>query len=276
MRRVVLAVFAVLLLQAGAAVAVIFSGVYDISALSQHTVPVQWALQTTMINSIREHAEDVAAPELTPTMAEDGAGHYARHCVQCHGAPGVAPDPFALGMTPVPTNLVQAARRRSPAELYWAVAKGIKMSGMPAWEFRLSDADIWETVAFVRRMALMTAPEYRRAIAEAPDRPGREERPDPVATLDGDPVRGGAAIHQFACVTCHRVPGIVGTDAHVGPPLAGIAERRYIAGVVLNTPENMVRWLLRPQEIDPLTTMPDMGLTPQQAHDIAAYLYSLD
>jgi len=60
----------------------------------------------------------------------------------------------------------------------------------------------------------------------------------------------------------------------VGPPLTGIAERAYVGGVVTNTPENLVRWIQNPPAIDPMTAMPNVGVTADEARDIAAYLYS--
>jgi cytochrome c2 len=76
-------------------------------------------------------------------------------------------------------------------------------------------------------------------------------------------------------VTCHTIPGTVGGKPNVGPPLDGVASRRYIGGVLLNTPDNMVRWLSNPQAVDPMSGMPDLGLKEQDARDIAAYLYTL-
>jgi cytochrome c1 len=55
--------------------------------------------------------------------------------------------------------------------------------------------------------------------------------------------------------------------------LAHIGERWSIAGRLPNTPPNLVRWIVHPQEVDPGTLMPDLGVAPQQARDIAAYLY---
>jgi len=40
--------------------------------------------------------------------------------------------------------------------------------------------------------------------------------------------RGRIALQQYACVACHRIPGITGHEARVGPPLAGIASRNGI------------------------------------------------
>ncbi|HEX6629178.1 MAG TPA: hypothetical protein VF105_14610, partial [Gemmatimonadaceae bacterium] len=59
------------------------------------------------------------------------------------------------------------------------------------------------------------------------------------------------------------------------PPLGKIAQRVYIAGVLPNEPDNMIRWLENPPGVDPLTAMPYMGVTPRDARDIAAYLYTL-
>jgi cytochrome c1 len=61
----------------------------------------------------------------------------------------------------------------------------------------------------------------------------------------------------------------------VGPPLILFGERTMIAGELPNTPDNLVRWLENPQMIENGTAMPDLGLTVDQAYDIAAYLYTL-
>jgi cytochrome c1 len=53
------------------------------------------------------------------------------------------------------------------------------------------------------------------------------------------------------------------------------AERTFIAGEVPNTPENLVHWIKSPQSIEPGTAMPTLGLSDQQARDVAAYLYTL-
>ena len=91
----------------------------------------------------------------------------------------------------------------------------------------------------------------------------------------GNPARGEVAIRLYGCPACHSVPGIPGARATVGPELAGISGRPYIAGVLTNTPTNLIRWIHHPQQVDPLTAMPDVGLTEPAARDIASYLYTL-
>ena len=91
----------------------------------------------------------------------------------------------------------------------------------------------------------------------------------------GDPGRGRAAIKRYGCQACHTIPGVEGADSLVGPPLDRIASRTYVAGVVTNTPGNMVRWIRDPHGVDPLTAMPNLGVSEEDARDIAAYLYTL-
>ena len=90
----------------------------------------------------------------------------------------------------------------------------------------------------------------------------------------GDPERGKAAIERYGCTSCHLIPGLDEPSGRVGPPLADFAERRYIAGDEPNTPSVMLRWLQNPKAVEPGTLMPDVGVTPADARDIAAYLYS--
>jgi cytochrome c len=61
----------------------------------------------------------------------------------------------------------------------------------------------------------------------------------------------------------------------VGPPLSGIGNRMYIAGVLQNTPPNMMRWIENPPGVDEHTVMPNLGVTHRDAIDIAGYLYTL-
>ena len=99
----------------------------------------------------------------------------------------------------------------------------------------------------------------------------------PTATTmaAGDPSRGREALRTYGCVTCHTIPGVQGAAALVGPNLDQVASRMYIAGVMPNTPDNMIRWVQHPRDVDPLTAMPNLGVTDQDARDIVGYLYTL-
>ncbi len=251
--------------------ATIYSGLYDVTALRQHTHPVHWALDTGMRRAVQQHARAVKVPSLEdPALARRGQVLYRDSCLQCHGAPGVAPEPFARGLMPLPNNLAQTAREWTPAELYWVTRNGLKMTAMPAWAFRYSDEELWAIVAFLRVLPQLTVADFAAFKGEAI--PSREK----TTPATPDPKRGATALLQYACTSCHKIPGIVGADAHVGPPLAGIASRKYLAGRLPNTPENLIRWIRDPQSVNPATLMPRLDVTEAHARDIVAFLATLN
>lgn len=253
----------------------VWSGWYDISANVQHLQPVYSLMEKTMHQSVRKRAAQITPPALEgAALVARGAACYLAKCVQCHGGPGVAQAEMSRSMQPLPGPLVDASARWRAQELYWITRNGIKMSGMPAWQHRLPDDDLWALVAFMQRMPALKAAEFRSlsdagAAAQcAVTWPAAERKPDAD--------RGRLAVTQYACNACHKIPGITGSDVHVGPPLAGMARRRLIAGAVPNTPEQMVRWLTDPRSVDPETTMPAMQVSDHDARDIAAFLATLD
>ena len=69
----------------------------------------------------------------------------------------------------MPGPLVDATQRWEPRELYWVTKHGIKMSGMPAWEYHLRDEEIWAVVAFVTTLPAMSAQDFKAATAQGGD-----------------------------------------------------------------------------------------------------------
>jgi mono/diheme cytochrome c family protein len=94
-----------------------------------------------------------------------GAQVFSAQCAQCHGGPGFAQAKIGQSMQPLPGPLVDASARWQPRELYWITRHGIKMSGMPAWQFHLSEADLWAVVAFLGVLPTMSARDYAQATA---------------------------------------------------------------------------------------------------------------
>ena len=107
----------------------------------------------------------------------------------------------------------------------------------------------------------MTRNEVRVAPRKAPDAPSAEH--------------GAAAFIKYGCGGCHEIDGVRAAEGKVGPPLGNVGERAYLAGRLPNTPENMVRWIVDPQGIDPGNAMPDLRVTEEDARSMAEYLYSL-
>lgn len=109
--------------------------------------------------------------------------------------------------------------------------------------------------------------------SQAPGVPPTRVVPSDVA--GGDPTRGSNALRAYGCGACHVIPGVVGAQGQVGPPLTQWALRAYIAGNLPNIPPNLVRWIRDPQAIEPGTAMPSLGVSEAEARDMAAYLYTL-
>jgi cytochrome c1 len=99
--------------------------------------------------------------------------------------------------------------------------------------------------------------------------------PNYLPRTGGDAAAGAVVIAQKGCGSCHTIPGIRGARGLVGPPLLFFSRRTMIAGEMPNTPENLVSWIRSPQSIEAKTAMPNLGLTDAEAHNVAAYLYTL-
>ena len=261
----------------GGGAAVLYGGFYDVGATTQHLQPVYTLLEQGMKYSIARRAGDIVEPASLSSapVLQRGAACYRDHCVQCHGGPGVARQPLGMGMQPLPSALIDAAGDWKTRELYWITRYGIKMSGMPAWEFRLGEDDLWAVVGFLKLLPTLSTPDYAARIDEAgADACGNAGAADGHAEPPA-PQRGRLAMQQYACSTCHAIPGVTGAQPRVGPPLGGIGNRRLIAGRLVNSEANMAAWIRSPKRFDPLTAMPDLGVTERDARDMAAYLSSL-
>jgi mono/diheme cytochrome c family protein len=171
--RLILKTAAATLLGAGciaaaAGLALFYGGWYDVGATKHHLQTVYRVLEKGMHYSVRHNARDIAVPKLgAREQVLRGAAVYRDNCAQCHGGPGFAQSPMGMSMQPVPGPLVDASLNWKERELYWITRHGIKMSGMPAWEYHLDDADIWATVAFLAKLPDMSAQDYRDITAQA-------------------------------------------------------------------------------------------------------------
>jgi mono/diheme cytochrome c family protein len=208
-------------------------------------------------------------------MVLRGATCFHAKCAQCHGAPGVSQGDIGKSMQPLPGPLVDATQNFHPRELYWITRHGIRLSGMPAWEFRLTDGEIWDVVAFLQRLPKLTPQAYAAMAQGQGDITSCGRDVNAALTRMPDAVRGKQALYQYACSACHTIPGVTSSSPNVGPPLGGIASRTLIAGKLSNTQENMVRWLRSPNEVKPHTAMPNLQVAHEDAADMAAYLATL-
>jgi cytochrome c2 len=97
--------------------------------------------------------------------------------------------------------------------------------------------------------------------------------PGPRTVSAGRVAVGRGLIARYGCGACHSIPGVPGADALAAPPLDHFYERSYIAGRLPNTEDNLLKWIQDPQQVEPGTAMPNLGVTQDEARDMVAYLY---
>ena len=94
------------------------------------------------------------------------------------------------------------------------------------------------------------------------------------AITGGEPRQAEVSFTRYGCAGCHTIPGVTGADGEVGPQLAGLRTRVYLGGVLRNSPDNLIAWIVDPQRFSPNSAMPVTGISAPEARDVAAYLYA--
>jgi len=161
--RFIKTVLVVVLLFVVGVVVWIGSGVYAIGADEPHWPVTERVIDILRNRSIETHARGIAVPNLDdPKRLTEGAEHYAAMCTGCHLAPGMQNSELREGLYPAPPNLAQLGIQ-DPAQAFWTIKHGVKLSAMPAWGKSHSDVAIWDLVAFVRQLPHMSPEQYRQA-----------------------------------------------------------------------------------------------------------------
>ena len=158
-----------LLVLVGAAAVAIYAGLYNIAADVPHLQPVYWLFETVRERSVAARARDIVVPNDLDESSRlsKGAGQYADMCSGCHLAPGMERTEISRGLYPRAPEL----RRKTdltPAEQFWIVKHGVKMTGMPAWGVTHDDELLWDVVAFVRKLPELTPEQYETLVKNAP------------------------------------------------------------------------------------------------------------
>ncbi|WP_181348951.1 cytochrome c oxidase subunit II [Thalassobacillus sp. CUG 92003] len=96
---------------------------------------------------------------------------------------------------------------------------------------------------------------------------------DPEAQPESDVAREGQELFNNNCMSCHAIGS---APAGVGPNMTNFANRSKIAGILDPTKENLVDWIVHPDEIKPGNQMPSNLVNEDEAEKIAEYLLQLD
>jgi mono/diheme cytochrome c family protein len=152
-----------IIIAVGAAV-FFFGGYFNVAASVPDPGIVNWALAKVRSASIDRHARLASPANLDdPETVRVGARAFLeRGCTNCHGAPGVNWQKFSEGMNPDPPDLKEIAHEREPAQLFWVVKNGVKMTGMPSFgAIGVDDKEIWSIAAFIRKLPNVSEGDFK-------------------------------------------------------------------------------------------------------------------
>ncbi|MBI1762210.1 MAG: cytochrome c [Acidobacteria bacterium] len=103
--------------------------------------------------SVARRAQQQPNPVLsTEGGLTTGAEIYTHMCAKCHGQPNAGPSIYGASFYPPAPQLTSHPPQYTEAEIFWIVKHGIRNTAMPAWGRQLSDEDIWQVVAFLKRL----------------------------------------------------------------------------------------------------------------------------
>ena len=174
--KILLSVIFTLIAIAVVGVIIIFSGIYNVSALNPEPGVSRWVLETTMDNSVEHHSSDIKVPNLDdPSMIEMGLSHYKEMCESCHQGPGVEESELSKGLNPQAPNLYKHGKNMDPKEIFWITKNGIKMTGMPAWGRTHSDYKIWAITAAVKKLYSVSKTKYSSIKVEEDESSSEEQ-----------------------------------------------------------------------------------------------------
>ena len=147
----------------------VYSGIYDIGADAPHWRAVYGLLDELRDHSIAHHSRHISVP---PDLGDAkriqmGAGLYQEMCTSCHLGPGLERTEISQGLYPAAPELARGDDL-SPAEQFWTIKHGVKLTAMPAWGKTHDDELIWDLVAFIRQLPKMTPDQYKAVVASAP------------------------------------------------------------------------------------------------------------
>jgi mono/diheme cytochrome c family protein len=141
-----------------------FGGFYDVAASEQDNVVTAWALEHVRSASIDRHATDTVPGTLGDPAAIRAGAHafLERGCVNCHGAPGMNWAKFSEGLNPGPPDLKDVVGGAEPAQLFWVIKNGIRMTAMPSFGATgVPDQEIWSIVAFLKKLPTVSDSDFK-------------------------------------------------------------------------------------------------------------------
>jgi thiosulfate dehydrogenase len=114
----------------------------------------RWAASQSLNATIRREMPKQPNP-VPATVANYLAGIklYGENCIACHGAENGMASTIAVGLYQHAPQLAKDGVEDDPeGKIYWKVAHGIRLTGMPAFGKALSDQQVWTLALFLKHM----------------------------------------------------------------------------------------------------------------------------
>jgi thiosulfate dehydrogenase len=147
-----------------------YSGMAPV-AIADSSMPFERKLAHMALDAHIER-QHVPAP---PVPADEtnflaGAVVYKQNCAVCHGLPNQPPTDYATTMYPKPPGLFHGTGVTDdpPSETYWKTANGIRLSGMPSFNNKLTDIQIWQVSQLLAHANEISDPVKRALIPDVP------------------------------------------------------------------------------------------------------------
>lgn len=166
----IIATLTVLVVAAAIAVpTVVYSGLFNVAATWKDPHPIAWLLHSTYANSVAARADEMRVPETLGSREQvlQGARNFVAMCSGCHTPPGQSATPVGQGLNPPPPDLAEIIPHRTPAEAFWVIKHGVRMTGMAAFGSTHEDDELWALTAFLQEMSDATPEAYSTLVAQA-------------------------------------------------------------------------------------------------------------
>ena len=220
-----------------------------------------------------------ARPAATAATAARGKEVYDANCIQCHGTQGRGDGYGAPFLVPPPRDFTAGQFKfRTTAsgmlptddDLFRTISRGANGTGMPPWQYLLSDEDRWALVDYVKTFDARFASGRSRPVMPLPDAPGKSRSVS----------RGRDVYAKMQCSKCHGEDG-----RGVGPSSATMVDTK---GRIVNardftqpgayrtgwTEREIVRTLETGMNGVPMPSY-SQTMSKQEEYDLVAYLMSL-
>jgi cytochrome c oxidase subunit 2 len=158
-------------------------------------------------------------------------------------------------------------RAQTPDEFQSWVAHMQTLTGKPAAAASPADSVHTATAGAVVPVAPAQGKQDAAQRATGNDSSAAGAPPDPAYAA------GEKLFQAKGCVGCHSLNAVNAPKGMIGPNLANVGARSYIgAGSFKNTDETLARWIQNPQAMKKGVLMPNLGVTPEEAKSLVAFL----